>query len=316
MEVITGDALAAKCDYSFGDQAHAFQPHVAVTGSFKEANATNHDFLKKAKEFEGKIMTLFIDNIRLYNRSVAVTTEDDKRWVEALMATNDLLRLCSLLPYNGFTIFTSHEDTPIDEQIILPQNVERVYAVNAKFNNDRIVPFPYGLQRQMGQDDHRIDLMRGRIKQGTNPPPLRLLYINCGLGKERNAPERAYLPNFEGLDWTTCRFDKDSKYFPYERYSDYLNELQNHKFVICPEGHGIDCHRNWESLYMRRVPVMKESTYFRRLMSGLPVLFVGDWSEITVDLLRRNDHLFQEAQTMDLQKLDLNKVYEDCISGR
>lgn len=310
MEIISGDNLARLCDYSFGDQAYAFQPEVCVTGSYKEANATNKEFLEKAKGFEGRIMTLFIDNIRLYNRPIKHLKQDEP-WLTRLMQTNDLLRLVSLLPYNGFTIFTSHEDTPIDEHIELPMNVVKIHAVNALYHNERIVPFPYGLQRQMGEDDRRLEIMQKRVEADKPVVPKKLLYINCGLGTERNAPERAYLPNFEGLDWTTCRFDKDSKFFPYEKYNDFLDELQNHKFVVCPEGHGADCHRNWETLYQRRVPVMKQSPYFARLMAGFPVLFVEDWSQITEELLRQNESLFEEARTMDLTKLDLKQVYEN-----
>lgn len=313
-KIINGDDLADLCDYSFGDQAHGFQPQVAVRGTFKEANATNREFLDKAKLFEGRIMTLFIDNIRLYNRPIKTDTEDDRKWTLALMATNDLLMLCSLLPYNGFKIFTSHEDTPIDEFIRVPFNVEKIYAVNALYNNEKIIPFPYGLQRQMGHEDKRHEIMKERATNDTRVNPTKLLYINCGLGKERNAPERAYLPHFQEFPWATCRFDKDSKFFPYSRYNDFLDELQDHKFVVCPQGHGADCHRNWETLYMRRVPVMKKSPYFTRLMRGFPVLFVDDWSELSEDFLNKHNHLFEEAQVMDLTRLDLKKVYENCKS--
>jgi hypothetical protein len=136
------------------------------------------------------------------------------------------------------------------------------------------------------------------------------LYINCGLGKERNEGERAYLPFFEDKPWATCRFDKDSKFFPYEKYRDFLDEIRMHKFMVCPQGHGIDCHRNWESLYMRRVPVMKEHPYFRRLMEGFPVLFVDKWEEITEELLIASDNLYEQAQKMDLTRLDLDKMYD------
>jgi hypothetical protein len=83
--------------------------------------------------------------------------------------------------------------------------------------------------------------------------------------------------------------------------------------MVCPEGHGMDCHRNWELLYMRRVPVMKRTPYFTCLMSEFPVLFIDDWSDITKELLEKNDHLFQEAQTLDLDKLDLNKIFKNII---
>ena len=282
-----------------------------IGGFMKPAHISNWEFVLKCQEFEGKVMTLFIDNIRLYNRPIKVNKGSDTDWVNYLQATNDLLALCTHFSKNKFVIFCSHEDTPIDEHIKVPPNVLGIYAVNSAYNNDIIHPFPYGLQRELGENDNRVKIMQEEIC--VEIEPTKLLYINCGLGKERNQGERAYLPYFESQSWATCRFDKDSKFFPYEKYRDFLDEIRQHKFMVCPQGHGMDCHRNWESLYMRRVPVMKEHPYFRRLMEGFPVLFVDDWPQITEELLIASEPLYEEAQKMDLDKLDLTKIYGNII---
>lgn len=309
MEIIDGTALSNLCDYSFGDHMGAASIPRPKGGFMKEANDGNKEFIKKCKEFEGKIMTLFIDNIRLYRRPIWANEGNDADWIRYLLARNDLLELCKNLPNNKFVIFCSHEDTPIDKHINIPPNVLGIHAVNAKYNNDKISPFPYGLQREM-EDDNRLSIMKEIVEQDAWQEPTKALYINCGLGVERNNPERAPLAEFEGLSWVTCRFDKDSKFFPYDKYEEFLNELKDHKFVVCPEGHGMDCHRNWETLYMRRVPVMKKSTYFYRLMDGFPVLYVDKWSDITQKLLDQNEHLFKKAKEMNLKKLDLNLIFK------
>ncbi len=104
-------------------------------------------------------------------------------------------------------------------------------------------------------------------------------------------------------------------FFPYDKYLEFLTEMRDHKFMICPEGHGMDCHRNWELLYLRRVPVMKRTPYFEELMKGFPVLFVEDWPELTEELLQKSDHLYVEAQEMNLNKLDLNLVFKTIIAS-
>lgn len=312
MEIINGTSLSEMCDYSFGDHLSLPDPDMTVRGHFKQANAHNLEFIEKCRRFEGRIMSLFIDNIRLYPRPVKTDSEDDENWVNYMMNTNNLLGLCSLLPANAFVIFTSHEDTPIDEHIVLPPNVLHIYATNAIFNDERIIPFPYGLQRPLGQDDHRLEIMKENLLKSNNPVPNKLLYINCGIGRNK---DREPLAKFETNEWITTRFDKDSKFFPYERYQDFLNEIKDHKFMICPWGHGIDCHRNWESLYLRRVPIMKDHPYFRRLMKGFPILFIKDWSDITKELLETNDHLFREAQNMALDSLDLAKIFKRIINN-
>lgn len=308
IQIINGTTLSDLCDYSFGDHMGAASIPRPRHGFMKYANDTNTEFLDKCKEFEGKIMTLFIDNIRLYNRPVWANEGNDANWIYHLLSTNDLLALCTTLPKNKFVIFCSHEDTPIDEHIKIPDNVLGIHAVNAAYFNEKIHPFPYGLQREM-ENDNRLQIMKKTVDKDEHQEPTKLLYINCGLGAERNNKERAYLPHFEQYDWATCRFEKDSKFFPYSKYHDFLVELKDHKFMICPQGHGMDCHRNWESLYLRRVPVMKDHPYFRKLMEGFPVLFVKDWPEITEELLKDNEHLYQQALKMSLKKLDLETIF-------
>ncbi len=314
MEIINGTALSNLCDYSFGDHMGYASIPKPKGGFMKYANEENIEFLEECKKYEGKIMTLFIDNIRLYNRDLVVKNEHDAKWIGYLLATNDLLALCATLPKNKFVIFCSHEDTPIDSTIKVPDNVLGIHAVNAEFFNEKIHPFPYGLQRPF-ENDPRLSIMKDIVKRDEYQHPTKLLYINCGLGQERNSPERAGLVDFDGLSWTTCRFDKDSKFFPYEKYADFLTELKDHKFMVCPQGHGMDCHRNWETLYMRRVPVMKISPYFTRLMAGFPVLFVDKWTDITQNLLEQSDHLFREVQNMNLKKLDLNLIFYAIVSS-
>lgn len=317
MEIINGTKLSELCDYSFGDHLGGVSSQYLPGGFMKEANVNNLEFLEKCKEFEGRIMTLFIDNIRLYPRSLAVN-QMDVEWVTHLINTNNLLGVCASLKNNKFVIFCSHEDTPINDEINVPDNVLGIHAVNAEYNNDKIHPFPYGLQREIQRGDYldeRLKIMKRLVEEDKHQEPTKLLYINCGLGTERNDKERVYLPNFEGLSWATCRFDKDSKYFTYDKYEDFLTELRDHKFMICPKGHGLDCHRNWESLYLRRVPVMKDDPYFRLLMKGFPVLFVKDWPEVTQELLIKNDKLYQEALTMNLNKLDLNLIFNGIVNS-
>lgn len=312
MKIIEGTALSNMCDYSFGDQlGEISSPHIKG-GFMKYANWGNLEFVEACKKFRGKIMTLFIDNIRLYSRPIWANEGNDALWVAHLLETNDLLALCGKLTHNKFVIFCSHEDTPIDDKIIVPSNVLGIHAVNAAYFNEKIHPFPYGLQRELGDNDNRVRIMKGVVEKDEQQLPHKLLYINCGI--ERNK-EREYLINFQGLKWTTCRFDKDSKFFPYEQYKDFLEELKNHKFMICPQGHGMDCHRNWESLYLRRVPVMRDHPYFRQLMKGFPVLFVKDWDEVTEQLLKDNDHLYQQAQRMSLKYLDLDVIFKVIMQG-
>ena len=54
-----------------------------------------------------------------------------------------------------------------------------------------------------------------------------------------------------------------------------------HAFVISPRGNGMDCHRTWESLLLRSIPIVKRST-LDELHSGFPIAIVDDWREISL----------------------------------
>ena len=83
--------------------------------------------------------------------------------------------------------------------------------------------------------------------------------------------------------------------------------------MICPIGNAIDCHRNWEVLYMRRVPVMVRDPYLEKLYEDYSVLFVDDYKDVTKELLIKNDNLFQKAQTMDLSGLTLPTFFDRIV---
>lgn len=306
-QIITGPALSNLCDYSFGDHHAGMYPSL---GFMKEANKGNKEFLEKCKEFEGKIMTLYIDNLRLYNRIVVANEGFDASWVGYMLSNNDLLALCAKLVDNKFIIFSHQEDTCIDENIKIPKNVLGIYAVNAEYETDKLYPFPFGVQRKMNEADHRQEILLDNLD---NEPlePQKLLYISCAI--DRNE-ERKPLFIYQTEDWATCRFDPLSMYYPYDKYQLYLNEIRNHKFIACPRGHHncYDTHKIWETLYLRRVPVVKDYPYYRRLLQDFPALFIKEWSDITEQFLKDNDHLYQEAQKMSLKKLDLSFIYK-CI---
>jgi hypothetical protein len=306
MELIEGVALSKLCDYSFGDQSGQWGN--IHTSFMKNANLTNLEFVTKLFDIKKSrnYMTLFIDNIRLYKRNIVEVKESDRSYVEGLMNKSDLLHLCSNFPDMNFIIFTNLEDTPIDEYIFdaIPDNVLCISAVNAISYGEKVIPAPYGLQRAMNPGDNRISDIKSYMRNLPKNPP-GLLYISHN--EESNIERRGIKELFYGKNWAEVH----DKRVP---YSIFLYNLSQSKFVICPIGNAIDCHRNWEVLYMRRVPVMKRHPYLEELFKEYPVLFVDSYSEVTKKLLEKNDHLFDQMQEMDLSLLTLPYFYDNVVN--
>jgi len=307
MELIEGVALSKLCDYSFGDQGGQWGN--IYTSFMKDANLTNVEFVSKLFEIKKSrdYMTLFIDNIRLYKRHIVEVSDSDRSYVDRLMNANNLLQLCSYFPDMKFIIFTNLEDTPTDEYIFdsIPDNVLCISAVNAVSNGGKVVPAPYGLQRRMTPNDNRIEEIVKYMKNVSSNPP-KLLYVSHN---ENSHKERVGIKNlFRNKDWAVVHEQRVT-------YSTFLYNLSQSKFMICPRGNAIDCHRNWEVLYMRRVPIMKRHAYLETLYKDYPVLFVDNYSDITENLLTQNDFLFQSLQDMDLMKLDLYNFFKSTVEN-
>ena len=83
--------------------------------------------------------------------------------------------------------------------------------------------------------------------------------------------------------------------------------------MICPRGNAVDCHRNWEVLYMRRVPVMKRDSYLEQLFKNYPVLWVDDFAEVTQKMLIDNYHLYEQAQDLILGELALPYYFQTTL---
>ena len=303
MELIEGVALSELCDYSFGDQSGQWGN--IYTSFMKDANFLNVEFATKVFEIkkERDYMTLFIDNIRLYKRPIKEVKPEDEKYVNTLMARSDLLELCGNFPQMKFIIFTNLEDTPTDQYIFssIPGNILCVSAVNALAHGDKVIPAPYGVQRRMDRLDTRIDQLKNAM--GKNLKPVLPLYVNHN---DNSHPERVGLKDMF-RDWATVEDQRVD-------YTNFLLNLARHKFVLCPRGNAIDCHRNWEVLYMKRVPVMKRDEYLEVLFKDYPVLFVDKYSDITKDLLLENEHLFQQAERMDLKGLTLHDFFDNIIN--
>lgn len=72
---------------------------------------------------------------------------------------------------------------------------------------------------------------------------------------------------------------------PKERNIEYITEISQSKFVICPPGIGYDTYRMWEVITSGGVAVVESSPGLDKLYSLLPVLVVHDLLKLTPSFL-------------------------------
>lgn len=306
MNLLDNDKLQEMVDYSFGDQSGVLGG--VPQAYMKKANESNYEF----KEFMfgkwsgKKPVTLFIDNIRLYRRPIEYSdwlhmkhiSPEDRQWLNQF-EDEDLLKLCTVYPQINFIIFTAFEDTPLDNHIWakIPENVLAIHAANGVVFGEKIHPFPHGLERKMNHEHNHQAILRSFLDEEMEAS--KLLYVNH---RDDTGNRKSLKSLFSMNPWATVS--------PRLDYSSYLSEIKKHMFVLCPSGNGIESARNWETLYMRRVPVFKDHPYLREMFKDFPCLFVKEFEDVTEKLLLKNAHLYLEAQKTDMDLLDLKKIYD------
>lgn len=178
-----------------------------------------------------------------------------------------------------FIIITHNSDINIDKTFKIPENVIKWYAQNVNTKNDKLQSIPIGLENNIW--DKRADkkkLINEQLKQ--KRAYRRLVYMNHNIST--NVSERAFLyPLFEKKAWITAVRGKNGV-----NPAAYIENIYNHKFVICPEGNGMDTHRTWEALYLGAIPIEKRNIN-NQYYTDLPICFVDQWEELTEDFLNK-----------------------------
>ena len=88
-------------------------------------------------------------------------------------------------------------------------------------------------------------------------------------------------------------------------YENYLKNMSEYKFIICPPGYGIDTHRCWESLLVGCIPIMIKVDSMDELYEDLPVLLVENYENIT------EEYLNKEYDRIKKSSYNFNKLYTD-----
>jgi len=176
----------------------------------------------------------------------------------------------------------------------LPSNVFGVYATHANFQHPKLHSLPLGIPTIFR------DALFQTLKESPAQSNRKLIYCNFSLytNPEKRGKVLAQLKNKNWLDPTMVR-TSDKK----ETLSllDYFRLVTQHKFVVSPEGRGVDAHRTWETLWLKTIPIVQKSIHMDNF-TDLPILFTEDFSELSPEYL--NDKYQEMLETdYNIEKL-------------
>jgi len=176
-----------------------------------------------------------------------------------------------------FVVITHNCDENVSDISILPDNVIRWFSQNVNVSHPKIQSIPIGLENDKW---FTAANKKGKMEAKLQTPKKykNLVYMNHNINTF--STERADIYDLlQDKPWVTTVQGVNGKGF-----DEYLDNLYNHKYIICPRGNGIDTHRLWETLYMGSIPIVKKdiNNWFYH---DLPMLYVHKWEELDEKIL-------------------------------
>ncbi len=175
------------------------------------------------------------------------------------------------------TIITHNSDIGVGPECLKYLNSNKIgkwFGQNRTVSHPKLFSLPIGLANS--QWPHGNQETVNNIANQTNEKKY-LVYKNFDLST--NYAKRRYVDEVTGANGIPMDANRP--------FSDYIKILSESCFVIAPPGNGIDCHRIWECLKLKTIPIVEYHECFSQF-THLPILFIDKWERITPDFLRSN----------------------------
>jgi hypothetical protein len=260
----------------------------------KESIITSDKYLELVKNFSNVsyIKTdFFITNNPIYWRDHNHTMKKNDIWI------------------------SGHSDYSITKEIFdkYQDNTNKWYTINKEYIHPKLFSIPLGITNDC--DDSYIHRIYGNadiMVDVANSPKniINLVYMNFNINTYPNERQHCY-NTFYNNNWVTLGSIDNTL----SGRKKFLEDIHNHKFVLCPRGNGIDTHRLWETLYMDSIPIVKNHIGMDEF-KDLPILFINEWDEVTDLFLEQQYFIINNKKInneYNMKKLDIN-YWKDLIS--
>lgn len=229
-----------------------------------ETDCIKLDQIKAITQNLHKISTFNQDSIKQYQKFFVYTD-----FIEDFMH-----RFGMYLESN--TILITHNSDHYINETHLPYienpKITKWFCQNRYINHPKLISLPIGLANSQWPHGNRKTIERVRNENNTK---VDLVYKNFDIGTNRSKRSICNaVTASNGINMS-----------PTTNNEDYWRSISRSRFVIAPHGNGVDCHRIWECLYLRSIPIVIDHECFSQF-KHLPILFVRDWSEVTIDKMR------------------------------
>jgi hypothetical protein len=214
-----------------------------------------------------------------------------------------LLNEIRRFPNQKCRIIAHNSDATFGQELLqyIPNNVEKLWCQNYNYiETDVVKSLPIGLERvRWFPEQRKQEVLYQAIVDNTKSD---LAYMNFNPGT--NTQRQTIFNQLNNKSFITQKMVGNGG-----DYNTYIEDLKSHKYVISPPGNGIDCHRNWEAIYLGCIPIVLDSYFNRNIYEKLPVLIVKDYDLNEKELLDSYDKIKNQNQKIDI----INKKYWENI---
>lgn len=201
---------------------------------------------------------------------------------------------------NEFVLVSHNSDACVSEKYkkyLDNPKIKKWFGQNIEIIHDKLVALPIGIANSQWPHGN-LNI----LQQVINEKHIKRFPVNKNFDINTAPSRRIHVDNATTLN--------NIKMTPRKSHIDYLRDIAQSYFSICPMGNGIDCHRVWESLYLNCIPIVADCIHYRNMIE-LPMVSVAEgenrnWEFITLDNLNKFYTKFQTNGNINLQKTDLN----------
>jgi len=162
-----------------------------------------------------------------------------------------------------YTFIIHNTDRPFGQTelgLLLP-HAHHIYAINTTVLHPKLTTIPLGFV------DRQLPFLKTFQPESVTRDIE--IYVNFTRGTNQNKRQEC-LDAIEGREGVIYKTNLT--------VSEYYSDLCRSKFVLCPEGTGIDTHRVYESLLCGATPVVLRNS-LSHMYEKLPVCIVEEWTD-------------------------------------
>ncbi len=207
---------------------------------------------------------------------------------EHISLLDTYVKIGSVKLAENFNLVSHNSDANFGEQEIdyvlnLFPNIDTWYTQNLIAKHPKAKPIPIGIANPKWShgDQERFNKI-----QSEDISKSQQVYVNFNISTNLRARQECLakigppynLQLEKNYPDASCIKDHDN--FVESTQEKYLREISSSYFTVSPVGNGVDCHKTWEALYMKSVPIVTRwhgVEIFKDL--GIPILIIDDWSE-------------------------------------